>query len=99
MDARVKGTIVCRVLHGGGWCGRATGPGATTTVTLRCAGRNRRTVSGRELPLASIASRDRKAFYEGSSGGSGPSPGHTIGVGSGRDLLRLGFTSSRGLVG
>jgi hypothetical protein len=35
------------------------------------------TVSGRELPLTSIASRNRKAFFEGSSGGSDPSPGHT----------------------
>jgi hypothetical protein len=33
-----------------GCWGRATVAAATTTVTLRYAGRNRRTVSGRELP-------------------------------------------------
>src|SRR3954447_20427545 len=61
MDARVKGRLVARVVraHGGGCCGRATGAMATTTVTLRCAGRDRRTVSGRELPRTRVASRDR----------------------------------------
>src|ERR1700712_1386793 len=63
MDAVVKRTMAVRevgvvgdAVHGGGWWGRAAGARATTTVTLRCAGRNRRTVSGRELPRTSIAS-------------------------------------------
>src|SRR5436305_10077472 len=60
MDARVKGSVGEAVVHGGGGCwGRATAAAATTTVTLRCAGRDRRTVSGRELPRTSVASRDR----------------------------------------
>src|SRR3954454_3355968 len=60
MDARVKGRLIVGVGgHGGGCCGRATGAMATTTVTLRCAGRDRRTVSGRELPRTRVASRDR----------------------------------------
>jgi hypothetical protein len=46
-------------------------------------------VSGRELPLTSIASRDRKTFFEGSSGGPGPSPGHTSAALLGGDLLTL----------
>src|SRR5437764_12546367 len=61
MDARVKGDVDVFVGHGGGcgcW-GRATVAAATTTVTLRCAGRDRRTVSGRELPRTRVASRDR----------------------------------------
>ena len=61
MDARVKGDVEALVVHGGGcgcW-GRATVAAATTTVTLRCAGRDRRTVSGRELPRTRVASRDR----------------------------------------
>src|SRR5579862_1194001 len=45
--------------YGGGCWGRATSATATTTVTLRCAGRDRRTVSGRELPRTRVASRDR----------------------------------------
>src|SRR3954469_17126644 len=61
MDAEVKVRLgVWRVgANGGGCCGRATGAMATTTVTLRCAGRDRRTVSGRELPRTRVASRDR----------------------------------------
>src|SRR3954449_10799364 len=62
MDARVEGKVEVFVVgHGGGggcW-GRATVAAATTTVTLRCAGRDRRTVSGRELPRTRVASRDR----------------------------------------
>jgi hypothetical protein len=61
MDAAVKagGRDWCGLVgHGGGW-GRATGARSTTTVTLRCAGRDRRTVSGRELPRTRVASRDR----------------------------------------
>jgi len=53
MDAVVKGGVEILVFgHGGsGWCwGRATVVAATTTVTLRCAGRDRRTVSGRGVP-------------------------------------------------
>ena len=53
MDAAVKGSfgvLLVRVGHGGGCWGVAAGAMATTTVTLRCAGRDRRTVSGRELP-------------------------------------------------
>jgi hypothetical protein len=46
--------------QGGGCWGLATGAMATTTVTLRCAGRDRRTVSGRELPRTRVASRDRR---------------------------------------
>src|SRR6516162_21109 len=61
MDARVKGDVgIFLVGHGGGCCwGRATVAAATTTVTLRYAGRDRRTVSGRELPRTRVASRDR----------------------------------------
>ena len=61
MDAGVKRGVVVGGVggHGGGCCGRATGAMATTTVTLRCAGRDRRTVSGRELPRTRVASRDR----------------------------------------
>src|SRR3954471_21852467 len=62
MDAGVKCGLWCGVLgfgHGGGCWGRATGAMAMTIVTLRCAGRDRRTVSGRELPRTSVASRDR----------------------------------------
>src|SRR5579863_8747767 len=59
MDAGVKGDVGEVVVHGGGCWGRATVAAATTTVTLRCAGRNRRTVTGRELPRTSVASRDR----------------------------------------
>src|SRR4051794_9040587 len=62
MDARVKGSVEEEVVgHGGGggcW-GRATVAAATTTVTLRCAGRDRRTVSGRELPRTRVASWNR----------------------------------------
>src|SRR4051794_3858151 len=59
MDARVKGSVGEVGVHGGGCWGRATVAAATTTVTLRCAGRDRRTVSGRELPRTRVASRDR----------------------------------------
>src|SRR3954471_18723069 len=62
MDAGVKCGLWCGVLgfgHGGGCWGRATGAMAMTIVTLRCAGRDRRTVFGRELPRTSGASRDR----------------------------------------
>jgi len=47
MDAQVKQAGVVGLSHGGNCWGRATAALATTTVTLRCAGRNRRTVSGR----------------------------------------------------
>src|SRR5271170_1278825 len=53
MDAAVKGRLRFLLLvvgHGGGRWGLAAGAMATTTVTLRYAGRDRRTVSGRELP-------------------------------------------------
>ena len=76
MDARVKGPLGsgrCRCWcwgHGGGWWGRAAGASATTTVTLRCAGRDRRTVSGRELPRTSVASRNRIDLSEDPPGGS-----------------------------
>src|SRR4051794_22339594 len=61
MDADVKGAMrTCVVGHGGAVAGRlATGVRLSTTVTLRCAGRDRRTVSGRELPRTRVASRDR----------------------------------------
>ena len=61
MDADVKGGLRFLVVvgQGGGCWGLATGAMATTTVTLRCAGRDRRTVSGRELPRTRVASRDR----------------------------------------
>jgi hypothetical protein len=39
--------------------GLATGVRLSTTVTLRCAGPDRRTVSGRELPRSRVASRNR----------------------------------------
>ena len=48
MDADVKGSAEILLLsgHGGGGCwGLATGVRLSTTVTLRCAGRDRRTVS------------------------------------------------------
>ena len=76
MDARVKGPLglgrfCCWCWgHGGGWWGRAAGASATTTVTLRCAGRDRRTVSGRELPRTSVASRNRIDLSEDPPGGS-----------------------------
>ncbi len=53
MDARVKGRVRILLLAGHGGVvagGLATGVRLSTTVTLRCAGRDRRTVSGRELP-------------------------------------------------
>ena len=57
MDVVVKGGVVFALGgHGGDCWGRATVAAATTTVTLRCAGRNRRTVSGRELPRTRVAS-------------------------------------------
>src|SRR5262245_7635610 len=59
MDAAVKGggrVVVGMGGHGGGCWGGATSAAATTTVTLRCAGRDRRTVSGRELPRTRVAS-------------------------------------------
>jgi len=61
MDADVKGRLRLLLVagQGGGCWGLATGAMATTTVTLRCAGRDRRTVSGRELPRTKVASRDR----------------------------------------
>ncbi len=73
MDARVKGDGLIGVVgHGGGWAGgQATVAAATTTVTLRCAGRNRRTVSGRELPRTLIASRDRIVLIEVPPAGRG----------------------------
>jgi len=56
--------------HGGGWWVRAAGASATTTVTLRCAGRDRGTVSGRELPRTNVASRNRIDHNEDPPGGS-----------------------------
>src|SRR5450432_367583 len=74
MDARVKGALEFVVVDvgygGGGWWGRAAGASATTTVTLRCAGRDRRTVSGRELPRTNVASRNRIDPSEDPPGGS-----------------------------
>ena len=73
MDARVKGCWLIGVVGHGGGCagGRATVAAATTTVTLRCAGRDRRTVSGRELPRTLIASRDRIVLIEVPPAGRG----------------------------
>ena len=97
MDARVKGPLGlgrCRCWcwgHGGGWWGRAAGASATTTVTLRCAGRDRRTVSGRELPRTSIASRNRIDPSEDPPGGShrAARPHHRGGGSLGGGLLEL----------
>jgi MFS family permease len=95
MDARVKGELeilVVDVVHGGGWWGRAAGASATTTVTLRCAGRDRRTVSGRELPRTNVASRDRIDHNEDPPGGSHraarPHHGERIGARGGRARRR-----------
>src|SRR6185437_3934757 len=98
MDAVVKGGVEILVFgHGGsGWCwGRATVVAATTTVTLRCAGRDRRTVSGRELPRTRVASRDRIGDVEGPPAGHGgrPAPAGGWVVGSG------GGVGGEGLVG
>ena len=73
MDALVKGWWLVGVVGHGGGCagGRATVAAATTTVTLRCAGRDRRTVSGRELPRTLIASRDRIVLIEVPPAGRG----------------------------
>jgi hypothetical protein len=77
----------------------ATVAAATTTVTLRCAGRDRRTVSGRELPRARVASRDRidesRVFWDDAAV-AGPQQF----VGSlGGEGLRLRFAGGQGLVG
>src|SRR3954453_3061555 len=74
MDADVKcgwwcGVLVCG--HGGGYWDRAAGATAATTVTLRCAGRNRMQVSGRELARTRVASRDRIEDVEGAPGCTG----------------------------
>src|SRR5438445_4805294 len=95
MDARVKGGVgVSLVGHGGGCCwGRATVAAATTTVTLRCAGRDRRTVSGRELPRTSVASRNRIDHSEDPPGGShrAARPHHKGERNSGRGVLGGGL--------
>src|SRR5947209_4417368 len=97
MDARVKGAAGIVVVHVGGGCwGRATVAAATTTVTLRCAGRDRRTVSGRELPRTLIASRDRIVLIEVPPAGRGGRPAPSFGVGSGGGLLEDGLVGRRG---
>ncbi|MCA1679868.1 MAG: toll/interleukin-1 receptor domain-containing protein [Actinobacteria bacterium] len=87
MDALVKWALAVRdvgvvgdAVHGGGWWGRAAGARATTTVTLRYAGRNRRTVSGRELPRTNVASRNRIDPIEDPPGGLAPAarPHHRV---------------------
>src|SRR3954469_12497754 len=97
MDAEVKVRLgVWRVgANGGGCCGRATGATAATTVTLRCAGRNRRTVSGRELPRTRVASRDRIEDIEGAPGCARRPPHPSGGVWSGSGGLRV----AEGLLG
>ena len=101
MDADVKGRLrfVLLVGHGGGCWGLATGALATTTVTLRCAGRDRRTVSGRELPRTRVASRDRmepSRVLRRFAPVAGPQPGLS---GSGGEGLLSGRVLSGGLVG
>src|SRR3954451_23171317 len=99
MDARVKGRLVARVVraHGGGCCGRATGAMATTTVTLRCAGRDRRTVSGRGLPRTRVASRDRieEPRVLRSVRAGRPAPAAVVGSGS-LELLAGGLVGQLG---
>src|SRR5438045_2452180 len=78
MDARVKravGSGVVDVVHGGGWAG--VGRPARRQrqrVTLRCAGRDRMAVSGRELPRTKDASRDRIDQFEDSQDGRADRP-------------------------
>src|SRR6185437_9463157 len=75
MDACVKRAVVMVVVGGhGGWLAGVGRPARRQRqlVTLRCAGRDRRTVSGRELPRTRVASRDRIVESRGSSGGSTP---------------------------
>src|SRR3954454_16595312 len=93
MDADVKcgwwcGVLVCG--HGGGCWDRAAGYTAATTVTLRCAGRDRMTVSGRELPRTRVASRERIERVEGARGGTHQPPDPSTGVsGSGSGGLAV----------
>jgi hypothetical protein len=100
MDARVKWVLrsgVVGVGHGGGWWGRAAGAGATTTVTLRCAGRDRRTVSGRELPRTSVASWCRiEAFEDPPGGPHRAARPHRCGCWLGGDLLLVLVAGGRG---
>src|SRR3954454_13180079 len=99
MDADVKcgwcwGVLVCG--HGGGCWGRAAGATAATTVTLRCAGRDRMAVSGRELPRTRVARRDRIEDVEGAAGCAHRPPdrsGWGCGLGSG------GLGAAQGLLG
>jgi hypothetical protein len=76
MDARVKGAVEIVVVVGvyGGGCAGVGRPARRQRqlVTLRCAGRDRMTVSGRELPRTRFASRNRIDLFEGSPGGSTP---------------------------
>src|SRR3954463_4943512 len=101
MDADVKcgwwcGVLVCG--HGGGCWDRAAGATAATTVTLRCAGRDRRTVSGRELPRTRVASRDRIEAVEGAPGCARrpPHPSGRSGSGSGGLLVAEGLVGHGG---
>src|SRR3954462_15817877 len=100
MDACVKlGLVLGRVGApgggGGGGGGRAAGATAATTVTLRCAGRDRRTVSGRKLPRTRVASWDRIEAVEGAPGCARRPPHLSGGWWSGSGGLRL----AQGLVG
>src|SRR5579859_4529802 len=78
MDARVKGAVEIGGVvgvHGGGWDG--VGRPARRQrqrVTLRCAGRDRMAVSGRELPRTKDASRDRIDQFEDSQDGRADRP-------------------------
>src|SRR6266702_4314736 len=85
MDVGVKwGSGFWRVgAHGGAGAGVGR-PAATvtTTVTLRCAGRDRRTVSGRGLPRTRVASWGRIERVEGSPVGRRRPP-HPSGAGRG----------------
>src|SRR5438034_187659 len=65
MDARVKGALRVGVvgLHGGGAGARWPARRQRRLVTLRCAGWDRMTVSGRELPRTSDASSRMSVRY------------------------------------
>src|ERR1700736_3709606 len=70
MDARVERAVeilVVGVVHGGG-CAGVGRPARRQRqlVTLRCAGRDRMAVSGRELPRTKDASRNRIDHFEDS---------------------------------
>lgn len=58
-------------------------------VSLRCAGRDRVTVSGRELPHTRIGSRDHTDLFEGSRGGRRRPPDPSRCWCRGSDSLRL----------